>query len=147
HTTLAQWDARVIRWSCTDIRVSRGTHYAGNNLTGDTPGRASPDARGSPPYAVRVSAGVPYFTAVCGWPKPDGDCHLPVLLTLQCVPDRASVSCWEPRCPDRRRWSALDRCPDDGLDAVAHALPRGLTQSRAACVWVVPHPLELCDPR
>src|SRR5919198_46656 len=41
HTTLAQWGARVIRWSFTHIHVSRSSHFAVNNLTGDAPRRAS----------------------------------------------------------------------------------------------------------
>src|SRR5882672_2876483 len=92
HMTLAQWGARVIRWICIHIHVSRSPHYAVHNLTGDTPGRASPDARCTPPHAVWLSAGVPYFTALCRGSKPDGNCGLPVLLALRRVPDRAGVS-------------------------------------------------------
>src|SRR5919197_2699044 len=114
----------------THINVSRSPHCAINNLTGDASRRASPDACHTPTRTVWVSSGVPYLIALCCGSKPHGDCRVPVLLTLQCVSDRTSVSHgepWHPCCPRR---SALERCPNECLDAVAHALPRCLTQSR-----------------
>ena len=53
----------MIRWMFTYIYVSRRPHCAINNLTGDTPSRASPDARHPPAHPVRLFAGVPYLTA------------------------------------------------------------------------------------
>src|SRR5215471_11914901 len=131
----------------THIDVSRRLHCAGNNLTGDTPSRASPDAYGPPPYAIWLSAGIPHFTAVFQWPKPNGDCRLLILLALQRVPDRARLSRRASRYPARLRWSALYRRATDRLDALAPTLPGRHTQSRPADLWLVPHPVELCHPR
>jgi hypothetical protein len=137
----------VIRWSFTYIHVSRSPHCAVNNLTGDTGGRASPEARTPPPCTVWLSARLPSLTARCGGPTPNRECGLPVGRTFPCVPDRAGVSCWEPRRPARCGWAPRDRGPHNGRDAVAPVCPGGLTQSRAAGVRWGPHPLELCAPR
>src|SRR6266704_1258714 len=131
----------------THIYVSRSPHYAVHNLTGYSPGRASPDARRTPPRTVWLSARVPYITAVCRRPKSHGDCVLPVLITLQRLPYRPCVSHREPRHTDRPRRSALSGGVDDCLDALAHAIAGRLTQSGSAYLWLVPHPLELCHTR
>ena len=60
----------MIRWMFTHIHVSRRPHCAVNNLTGDTPSRASPDACRPPPHALWLSAGVPYLIVVCCRPNP-----------------------------------------------------------------------------
>jgi len=57
------------------IHVSRSPNCASNNLIGDTSRRASPDARHPPACTVWLSFGVPYFTALCGGPKPDYRVH------------------------------------------------------------------------
>src|SRR5215471_9191090 len=132
---------------CTHIHVSRSPHCAIDNHTGDASRRASPDAGHTPACTIWLSVGVPYLTALRGGPKPDGDCRVPVVLTLPCVPNRTSVSHGEPRYPSCPRWSALDRCPDERLNAVAYALLGSLTQSGPACLGLVPHPVELCDTR
>src|SRR6266700_1615364 len=116
----------MIRLMFTHIYVSRSPHYAVHNLTGYSPGRASPDARRTPPRTVWLSARVPYITAVCRRPKSHGDCGLPVLLTLQRVPYRPCVSHREPRHTDRPRRSALSGGVDDCLDALAHAIAGAL---------------------
>src|SRR4029453_4189176 len=137
----------MICWIFTHIHVSRSPHYAVNHLTGDTTRRASPDARGTPPHPVWLSAGVPYITAVCCGPYPDGDCGLSVLLALQRVPYRTRVSHGEPRRTDRPRRSALRRRADDRLVALAHTILGRLTQSRPPYLWLVPHAVELRQPR
>src|SRR5262245_10117056 len=136
----------MIRWICTGNHVSRRPHYAVHHLTRDPSSRASPDACYPPPGTVWLSARVPYLTAVCQRPYPDRDCGLPVVLTLQCVPHRPCVSHWESGYPYRSRWSALRRCVDHRLDALAHALLGRFTPSGPICLWLVPHPLELCHP-
>ena len=139
----------MIRWMFTHIYVSRSAHEAVNNLTGYSPGRASPEARGTPARAVAVwlSSGMPCLLAVCRRPYPDGDGGLPVLLTLQRVPSRTRVSHREPWRTCRRRRPALRGRADDQRDALAHAIPGRPTQSGPACLWLVPHPLELCPTR
>src|SRR5215831_12110528 len=137
----------MIRWMFTHIDVSRSTHCAIHNLTGAPSSRASPDVCGSPPYPVWLPAGVPHLVAVCGGPHADRNCDVPVVLTLQRVPDCASVSRRERGHTHRSRWSALHRCTGDHLDALAHALAGCHTQKSPACLWLVPHPVELCDPR
>ncbi len=112
----------MIRWIFTHIHVARSPHYASNNLTGYSSGRASPDACRPPPYAVWLSARAPCFTAVCRRPKPDGNCSFPVLLTLQRVPYRACVSHREPRRTCRPRRSTLSGRTGNSFDALAYAL-------------------------
>ena len=136
----------MIRWMFTHIDVSRRPHCAVHHLTGDTPSRASPDACRPPPHALWLSAGVPYLIIVCGRPNPDGDCGLSVLLALQCVPDRAGLSRWEPRNTCRPRRPALYCRAADRLNPLAHALPGRRPQSCPAYIWLVPHPVELCHP-
>jgi len=136
----------VIRWICIHIHVSRNPHGGIHNLTGATPGRASPDARHTPPRTVGLSAGVPYFAAMRGRPKSPRDCGLAVLLALQCVPDRPCLSHGESRHTDRSRWPALCGRPDEYFDAVAHAVAGHLTQSSSAGLWLVSQPLELGHP-
>src|SRR5262245_49944301 len=131
----------------THINVSRRPHCAINNLTGDASRRASPDACHTPARTVWVASGVPYLIALCCGSKPRGDCRVPVLLTLQCVSDRTSVSHGEPGYPCCSRRSAPDRGPNECLDAVAPPPPRNLTSSRSAGVWLVPHAVELGHPR
>src|SRR5919199_175566 len=131
----------------THINVSRSTHCALYNLTGDRSSRASPDACDPPPCTLWVSAGVPHLTAVCGGPHADGNCGIPILLALQRVPDCAGVSRRASWHTAQRRRSALDRCPIDHLDALAHALAGRHTQKSPTGLWLVPHPVELCDPR
>jgi Winged helix-turn helix len=101
----------VIRWMFTHINVSRRSHCAVHNLTGDTPRRASPDARRPAPRALWLSVGIPYLTAVCCGPTSNGDCNLPVVLALQRVPHCARVSRWQSRHPCRPRRSALHTAP------------------------------------
>jgi hypothetical protein len=137
----------VIRWMCTHIYVSRRPPCAVHNLTGDTPSRASPEARHPAPHTVWLFAGVPYLTAVCCGAKPDGDCGLPVLLALQCVPYRARVSHRESRHTGRPRRAALHSQADDRLHALACALLRRHTQKSPSGLWLVPHAMELCHAR
>src|SRR5215831_10881918 len=130
----------------TCINVSRSTHCAIDNLTGDPSSRASPDACGPPPHAVWLSAGISHLAAVCGGPHANGDCGVPVVLALQRVPDCASVSRRAFWHPGRPRRAAFDRRADDRADALADTLPGSCTQSCAADLWLVLHPVELCDP-
>jgi hypothetical protein len=137
----------VIRWMFTHIDVSRSLHCAINNLTGDCASRARPDACRPPAYAVWLSARVPCLTAVGCGPKSNRECGFSVLLALQRVPDRTSLSHWKPRRTARPRWSAHRRRTDEHLDALAHTLPGHYPQSCPACLWLVPHALELCHAR
>src|SRR5436853_657516 len=134
----------MIRWMFIRIYVSRSPHCAVNNLTGDSPSRASPDARHSPPHTVWLSAGVPYLTAVCCGSKPNGDCRFPLLLALQRVPYRARVSHRESRHTDRPRQAALHRRADDRLNALACPLLGRHPQKSPTGLWLVPHTMELC---
>ena len=95
-------------------------------------------ACGPPPHTVGVPAGVPHHTVVCGGPQPDGDGGRP---------DRAGVSHREPRHPGGPRGAALHRGAGDPLPARAHARSGRPTQKSLTCLWRVPHPGELCDPR
>jgi hypothetical protein len=62
-------------------------------------------------------------------------------------PTRAALEAGkEPRHTDGPRRSALRRRADARLEAVAHALPGGLAQSRPTCLWLVPHPVAWCHP-
>ena len=137
----------MIRWMFTPIYVSRRPHYAVHNLTGDTPSRASLDARHPPPHTVWLLAGVPYLTAVCCRAKPDGECGVPVLLALQCLPYRARVSHRASRQTGRPRRAALHSPADDRLHALASALLRRHTQQSSPGLWLVPHAMELCHAR
>ena len=93
----------MIHWMFTDIDISRRAHCAVHNLTGDLSRRASPDACGPPLHTLGLSAGVPHLPVVCGGPKPDGDCRLPVVHALQRVPYGACVSRQESRHTGRPR--------------------------------------------
>src|SRR5262252_7816253 len=131
----------------THINVARSTHCAIHNLTGDPSSRASPDACGPPPCPVWLPAGVSHLVAVCGGTHADGERGVPVLLALQRLPYCAGVSYRELGCTYRSRWSALHRCAVDHLHALAHPLAGRPPQKSPACLWLVPHPVEVCAPR
>src|SRR5215468_9101261 len=131
----------------THIYVSRRPPCAINNLTGDTPSRASPDARHPPPHTVWLFAGIPYLTALCGRAKPDGDCGFPVLLALQCVPYCTRVSHRASRYTGRSRRAAFHSHAAERLNALAYALLRRHTQKSSPGLWLVPHAMELCHAR
>src|SRR5215475_14363540 len=130
-----------------NINVSRSTHCAIDNLTGDPSSRASPDACDPPPYPLWLSARVSYSIAVCGGPHADGDCRLSVLLALQRVSDCAGVSRRELGHTARRSRATLHRCPINYPYALAHALAGRHPQKSPTGLWLVPHAVELCDPR
>jgi len=137
----------VIRWMCTHRHVSRSPPWAIDHLTGEASRSARPDACHPPARPGWLSAGVPELMALsCGAP-PHGDCRLPVRLPLPCVSARTRVAPGEPGHPCCSRRSALDRCPNACLDAVAYMLPRGLPPSRTASVWLVPPAVALGHPR
>jgi len=111
------------------------------------PGRASPDARGPPPYAVRLSADVPCHTPMCRRLQPASHGSLPVVLALQYVPARAGVSSWglgRQMDPDGRLSVAVRMTV---LMPWRMPLPGCLAHSRPPCLWLVPYAVELCHPR
>ena len=84
-----------------------------------------------------------HLIIVCCRPNPDGDCGLSVLLALQCVPDRAGLSRWEPGIrvdPDGQlsiavRLTVLLPWLMRSLSAVLQAAPRTYGWCRTRWSW------------
>jgi len=130
----------------TYINVSRSTHCAIYNLTGDLSSRASPDA-------IFRRARYGYLLAF----------HILLLCAVGRTPTEIAAFLFCSRSSVYRivRVYRAGRLGiplnEDGqlsiaiqstiFDALAHALAGRHTQKSPTGLWLVPHPVELCDPR